>query len=235
MLRRLIKASAIVIGVGLAVAGCAVTPLKMGSAAVVGSQRISIATLDIETASLSQAVNRAAAQHPGVINLTATQETQITLSWLIRYQVFDQLASQQGITISPAQAQTALNDLYSSQISSLEQQGLTNANATLVLVYYGIPPSTADELGRYAAIANQYLKIANGGTAPAPGSSAQTAADNKLTTAECQAAKALNIAVNPQFGQLDYTGLQVVAAPSSVTRSAGPTTSASPVATAPAC
>ena len=234
MLRRLIKASAIVIGVGLAVAGCAVTPLKMGAAAVVGSQRISIATLDIQVASLSQAVNQAAAQHPGVINLTAAQETQVTLTWLIRYQVFDQLASQQGITISPAQAQTALNDLYSSQISSFEQQGLTNANDTFVLVYYGIPPGTTDDLGRYLAIANQYLKIANGGTAPAS-SSAQTAAEAKLSKAECQAAKGLNIAVNPQFGQLDYSNYQVVAAPTTVTRSAGPTTSASPVATAPAC
>ena len=49
--------------------------------------------------------------------------------------------------------------------------------------------------------------MANGGTAPATGSAAATAAANKLNHAECQAAKALNIPVNPQFGQLDYTAV----------------------------
>jgi hypothetical protein len=60
VLRRLVKASAIVIDVGL-VAGCAVTPVKMGSAAIVGSERISIATLGIEVNNL----NQAAKQYPG--------------------------------------------------------------------------------------------------------------------------------------------------------------------------
>ena len=61
VLRRLIKASAIVIGVGL-VTGCAVTPVKMGSAAIVGNQRISIATLGTEVTNL----NQAAEQYPEI-------------------------------------------------------------------------------------------------------------------------------------------------------------------------
>ena len=231
MLWRLIKASAIVAGAGLALAGCAVTPLKMGAAAVVGNQRISIATLDTEVTDLSQA----AKQYPSAVNLNATQQTQATLSWLIRYQVYEQLARQQGITVSPAQAQAALDTAVNNAKSAAEQQGLTNVTRTEILAASGIPPNTADELGRYEAIANMYLAIANGGTPPAPGSSAQTAAGTKLGQAECQAAKTLNIEVNPQFGQLDYSQLQVVPAPATVTRTAGPTTSASPVATAPAC
>ena len=78
------------------------------------------------------------------------------------------------------------------------------------------------------------MKLANGGTAPAS-SADQTAAGAKLQHAECEAAKALNIEVNPQFGQLDYSQYQVVSAPNPVSRSAGPAPSASPVATAPAC
>ena len=101
--------------------------------------------------------------------------------------------------------------------SSAEQQGVTHVTRTLILAASGIPPNTADLLGRYESIASQYLTIANGGTAPTS-SSAQTAAGNKLNQAECQAAKALNISVNPQFGQLDYNGYQVVAAPVTVTR-----------------
>ena len=229
MLRRLVKASAIVIGAGL-VAGCAVTPVKMGSAAIVGNQRISIATLGIQVANL----NQAAKQYPGQVNLTQTQATQATLTWLIRYQVYEEVAHRAGITVSAAQAQKALRQAVAAAEASAEQQGLTNATQNLILAASGVPPDTATELGRYEAIASEYLTIANGGTAPTS-SAAQTAAGNKLSQAECQAAKALNIAVNPQFGQLDYAQLQVVPAPNPVTRPAGPTTSASPIATAPAC
>jgi hypothetical protein len=229
VLRRLIKASAIVIGVGL-VTGCAVTPVKMGSAAIVGSNRISIATLGSEVTNLNQAAKR----YPGVVNLTPTEATQATLTWLIRYQINDEVARQAGITVSPAQSQAALTNAYQSAAASAEQQGLTNVTPTLILAYSGVPPNTAGQLGRYFAIYDQYLALVNGGTAPTS-SSAQAAANNKFNHAECQAAKALNIQVNPQFGQLDYTQYQIVAAPSPVTRSAGPTASASPVATAPAC
>jgi hypothetical protein len=229
VLRRLIKASAIVVGVGLAVAAC--SPVKMGAAAIVGNQRITIATLDTEVTNLSQA----AAQYPSAVSLTASQRTQATLTWLIRYQIFEEMARQAGITVSTAQGQKALNQAVAAAESAAEQQGLTNATQTLILAASGIPPNTSAELGRYEAIASQYLIIANGGTAPAAGSAAQTAAGNKLNTAECQAAKALNIAVNPQFGQLDYNGYQVVTAPSPVTRTQGPVKAASPVATAPAC
>ena len=121
MFRRLIKASAIVIGVGL-VAGCAVTPVKLGSAAIVGDQRISIATLGTEAANLSQA----AKQYPSVVNLTPVQETQATLTWLIRYQVNEEVASQAGITVSAAQAEAALAAAYAAAVTSAEQQGLTN-------------------------------------------------------------------------------------------------------------
>jgi hypothetical protein len=228
VLRRLVKASAIVIGVGLAVAAC--SPVKLGSAAIVGNQRITIATLGTEVTNL----NQAAEQYPAEVNLTQTEATQATLTWLIRYQISDELARQAGITVSTAQAEAALALAYAAAKSAAEQQGLTNVTLTLILASSGVPPNTSAELGRYEAIANQYLTIANGGTAPTS-QAAQTAAGAKLSQAECQAAKALNIAVNPQFGQLDYSQFEVVSVPNPVARPAGPTTSASPVATAPAC
>ena len=230
MLWRLIKASAVVAGVGLAVAAC--SPVKMGAAAVVGNQRITIATLGTEVTNLSQA----AAKYPTVVNLNPSQETQSTLTWLIRYQINEQVARQAGISVSPAQAEQALSQAYTTAKSAAEQQGLTNVTLSLILAASGIPPNTSAELGRYEAIANQYLKAANGGTAPAAGSAASTAAGNKLGKAECLAAKALNISVNPQFGQLDYSQYQVVAAPPAVSRTQGPVkAAASPSATAPAC
>jgi hypothetical protein len=230
VLRRLVTAAAMVSGVGLVMTGCAVTPLKMGSAAIVGSQRISVATLGSQASNLSQA----ASKYPGVISLTPTQETQATLTWLIRYQINDEVARQAGITVTTAQSAAALASAYQSAAATAQQQGVTNVSLGLILAGSGVPPDTAAQLGRYEAIANQYVKMANGGRAPVS-SSAQTAAEAKLSTAECQAAKALDIAVNPQYGQLDYSEYSVVSVPNPVARAAGPTASASPVTTAPAC
>jgi len=233
VLRRLIKASAIVAGVAafcLAAAAC--SPVKLGAAAIVGNQRITIAALDTEVTNLSQA----AAKYPAQVNLNASQRTQATLTWLIRYQITEELARQQGITISAAQGQNALNTAVKGAIASAAQQGLTNATQSLILAASGIPPNTSDELGRYEAISNQYLTMANGGTVPASGSAAATAAAAKLNHAECLAAKALNIQVNPQFGALDFTQYQIVDGPVTVTRAQGPVKApSSPPATAPAC
>ena len=206
------------------------TPVKLGAAAIVGSQRISIATLGTQVGNL----NQAASHYPGVVTLTQAQATQATLTWLIRYQVSEEVARQAGITVSVAQAQAALQAAYANAKASAEQQGLTNVSLDLILAASGVPQDTAGELGRYEAIADEYLKIANGGTAPTS-SSAQAAAGGKLSQAECQAAKSLDIQVNPQFGQLDYAQFQVVSVPNPVARPAGPAVSASPVATAPAC
>ena len=233
MLRRLIKVSAVVAGVAaLCLAAAACSPVKLGAAAIVGNQRITIAALDTEVTDLSQA----AAKYPAQVNLNASQRTQATLTWLIRYQITEELARQQGITISAAQGQNALNTAVKGAIASAAQQGLANATQTLILAASGIPPDTSDELGRYEAISDQYLTMANGGTLPASGSAAATAAANKLNHAECLAAKALNIQVNPQFGALDYTQYQIVDGPATVTRAQGPVKApSSPPATAPAC
>ena len=231
VLRRLIKASAIVIGVGLAT-GCAVSPLKMGAAAIGGAQfqRITIATLGNQVTNL----NQTAKQYPGIVQLSATQATQQTLTWLIRYQINDELARQAGITISDAQAQSALNQIYQSAKATAQSQGLTNVTLSLILAANGIPPDTSAELGRYQAIEIQYVENVSGGTLPTS-TSAQTAASAKLQKAQCQAAKALNIVVNPQFGRLDYTQYQVVSAPAAVSRPPGPTASPSLSGLAPAC
>jgi hypothetical protein len=227
VLRRLIKASAVVVGVGL-LAGCAVAPLKMGAAAIVGSQRISIATLDTEVSNLTQT----AKLYPGIVSLTPTQATQATLTWLIRYQVQEELAKQAGITVSTAQAQAALASAYAGAKANAESQGLTNVSLNLILAASGIPPNTADEFGRFEAIQTQFVKNANGGTLP---TSTSTAITDKFNQAQCEAAKNLDIQVSPQFGRLDYTQYAVVAAPSVVSRAAGPAPTASESGQAPAC
>ena len=220
--------SAAVIGLGLALTAC--SRVELGAAAIYGNQRITIANLDTEVTNLSQA----AKQYPGVVNLTPTQMTQETLTWLIRFQINDELARQAGITVSTAQAQKALAEIYASAKSSAEAQGLTNVTLNLILAANGIPPNMSMELGRYQAIETQFIENTNGGTIPTS-SSAQAASTKQFQHAQCLAAKDLNILINPQFGRMDYAQYLVVSAPVTVSRPEGPAAAPSLSGLAPAC
>jgi hypothetical protein len=220
--------SVAVLGLGLAVSACG--RVEMGAAAIVGNQRITIANLDTEVTNLSQS----AKQYPGVVNLTATQETQEALSWLVRFQINEELARQDGITISTAQGQAGLNELYSAAKSEAESEGLTKVTLNLIMAANGIPPNMYAELGRYQAIETQFVENANGGTIPTS-SAAQTAVTTKFQHAQCVAAKALNILINPQFGRMNYSTYLVVSSPVTVSRPAGPAVAPSLSGLAPAC
>lgn len=229
VLRRLVELSAVALGAGLVLTAC--SPVQVGSAAIVGNQRITIATLDTEVTNLSQTVKL----YPAAVPLSQVEQTQQTLTWLIRFQINDELARQAGITVSSAQAQQALDDIYAQAKSSAQAQGISNVTLDLILAANGIPPNLSQEVGRYQAINNEFVKQANGGTEPASGTPAANAATAQLTKARCQAAKALTIQVNPQFGQLNYDQLAVATAPSAVFRTAGPAPTASPSGLTPAC
>jgi hypothetical protein len=228
VLRRLVKLSAVALGAGLVVTAC--SPVKVGSAAIVGNERITIATLDTEVTNLSQT----AKLYPATVQLTQVQLTQQTLTWLIRFKIDDELARQAGITVSTAQAQKALNAIYAQTKANAKAQGITNVPLSLFLAANGIPPNLSGEVGRYQAIDDLFGKQANGGTAPTS-ESAQSAATAKLTKARCLAAKSLDIKVNPQFGQLDYNQVAVVTAPSPVSRPAGPAKATSQAGLSPTC
>lgn len=217
VLRRLIKVSAVVLGAGLVVTGC--SPVKMGAAALVGNERITIATLNTEVTKL----NEAAKKYPTTVQLSPAQATQETLTWLIRFEIFDQLASQAGITVSATQAQAALAQILASAKASAQQQGISNVTTDLILAANGIPPNLSGEVGRYQAIETQFVQQVNGGQIPTS-SAAQAATTTKLEHAQCVAAKSLNIVVNPQFGKLSYSQaqFQVVTAPNPVAAPPGP-------------
>ena len=155
------------------------------------------------------------------MQLSQAQQTQQTLTWLIRFKINDELARQAGITVSTAQAQKALAEIYAAAKASAQAQGISNVTLDLILVANGIPPNLANEVGRYQAIDDQFAQQANGGQEPTS-TAAQTATTAKLTKARCVAAKALKIQVNPQFGQLNYNQVAIVAAPGTVSRPGRP-------------
>jgi len=208
----------------------ACSPVKAGSAAIVGNERITVATLDTEVTNLSQTVKL----YPGTVQLSQAQQTQQTLTWLVRFKVNEELARQAGITVSSAQAEKALAEIYAAAKSSAQAQGISNVTLDLILAANGIPPNLAEEVGRYQAIDDQFARQANGGQLPTS-TSAQAATSAQLTKARCQAAKALKIQVNPQFGQLNYDQLAIVTAPGTVFRPAGPAKAAPQSGLTPAC
>jgi hypothetical protein len=203
----------------------------MGAAAVVGDQRITIATLDTQVTSLRQAAGR----YPGVVQLSQQQETQETLTWLVRFKVSEELARQAGITVTKGQAQRALADIYASAKAQAQQAGVNNVTLEEIMAANGIPPDLSDELGRYQAIFTQFAAKTNGGTVPTPGSPQATTAQTQYVHAQCLAAKSLKISVNPQFGRMNYAQFLVVPVSATVWRAAGPAPSASPSGQAPAC
>jgi hypothetical protein len=220
--RRVLGVVAVAAAAGLAVAGCA--PIKMGAAAIVGDNSVSIAQLDAQTGLLTTA----AKQYPPQGGLTQQQITQATLTWLIRFEISDKIASQNGI--SPSQA-----DLSQLQQGLTEQAQQSGQSVDAYLVSAGIPPQKLPQVLRYLAIENGYIAAANGGTLPASGSAAATAAQNQYTHATCVAAKSLNIKVNPQFGQLNYTQLTVVDTTDTVSLPSGTIKSSSPGGLSPDC
>ncbi len=224
--RRVIKLAAAVLGVGIAVTACG--SVRLGAAAIAGNERISSATLSNEVNDLDAAY--LADKKQIQLQFPASQMPQEVLSWLIRFEVRDQLAQREGITVTPADVQNALAAISAS--IRLQDQ---NATLTQVAVANGLPPDQLSALGRYQAIQTKLMDRLDGGTLPTS-TSAQQVLVNKFNRSQCLAAKSLNIQVNPQFGVLDYSDFSVVLAPTTLSKpqSAAPTPAASrPVLTAP--
>jgi hypothetical protein len=213
---------AVTAAAGLAVAGCA--PIKMGAAAIIGDNSVSITQLDAQAGLLTAAAKK----YPPQGGLTQQQITQATLTWLIRFQISDKVAGQNGI--SPTQ-----KELVALQKDLAEEAGQQGESLDSFLVAAGIPPEMQPQVVRYVAIENIYEVAANGGTVPASQSAAATAAQNQYNHATCVAAKSLNIKVNPQFGQLNYTQTSVVDTPDTVSLPSGTIRNSSPAGLSPDC
>jgi hypothetical protein len=195
--------------------------VKLGAAAVSNNQRISTATVAAEVSNLNQAYQAV----KGKIHLQfeASQTPQEVLSWLLRFQVREEMATRYGITVTPAQVQAGLASIS----AQAKQSGVT---ARDLAVANGVPPDQMNELGRYLAIQNAIISRLDGGKLPTANAALETLS-NKFDTSQCVAAKSLGIQVNPQYGALDYRSIGVVAAPNKLSAVPG-APSPSPTGTA---
>jgi hypothetical protein len=223
-----VKAAVAAAAVGGVIAGCA--PVQMGAAAIVGNDRISTAQLDSEVSVLA----KAAKPYAGAIQLTAAQMPKQVLSWLIRFQVREDLATSDGLTVTRDQTQQALANIYAQAAQQAAQAGVTNVSLTELAVANGLPPDLLSELGRYQAIEIAYAQRQNGGKLPTS-TTAVTAITQKFNHAECLTYKAAPVHVNPQYGTMNYTQNSVVTAPDTLSRTEGAVSGSSGSGQSPSC
>jgi hypothetical protein len=214
--RAVLKAAALALAGGLAVGACSST--QLGAAAIAGNTRITVSTLTAQVSNLNSAYaadkkKRIQPQRP------VAQETQQVLTWLILFQVYDEIARQHHISVTQHQIQTA-RDQFAAQAkqSNVSLDQYWSAGGAL-------PPSLLPELEQASAIQATLASQLNGGTPPAT-TAEQQAVAKQLSHQQCLAAKSLSINVNPQYGVYDYSGFSVVAVPS--TLAADPTPSPNP-------
>ncbi len=215
-------------GLGACAVLAACSPVKMGAAAVVGDQRITVSALDTQVSNLQAA----AKPYGSEIQLPAADMPNAVLSWLIRFQIQDEATASAGITLTPAQVAAGVASIHAQAASAASQEGVSSPQ--VVLVNAGISPQMLPLLGRYQAQELAYAEKVNGGKLPATQAESNTVTA-ALTKAQCTAAKSLDIQVNPQFGRLDYSQYTVVATPNTLSQPAGKPSPASTTGLAPAC
>ena len=225
MSRSWVKMAAAVAAAGLAVSACGT--VKMGAAAITGDSRISSATLTDEVANLNSAyqADEAKGFKP---QRTSAQETQQVLTWLIIFRVYDKIAAQHNIYVTPGQAQR--------QLTGLSRQA-ASSKATLaqyVSAAGAVPPDLVPQLGQYFAILSALEGRLNGGKPPTS-LAEQSALQAKVGHEQCLASKALGVTVNPQFGVWDYRTYSVVSARPTLAANPVPAPSPSPVVTKAPC
>ena len=200
------RTSVFVLTAAAAAATCALSacgPVRMGAAAISGGDRITVTTLS------DQVTNLERAYHAGKgiqLQFPQSQAPQEVLSWLLRFQIRDELAVRNHLVVTTGESQRALSLLA-------RQTGRTGPAFVQLAVANGLAPDMLPDLGRYEAIQNEEFTRLNGGTLPRTQARIQ-ALSPEFSRRECVAAKSLNIQVNPQFGQLDYGTYSVIAAKS---------------------
>jgi hypothetical protein len=219
-----IKMAAAVVTAGLAISACGTN--QLGAAAISGSSRVSSATLTDQVANLASQYKTNEAK--GVKPQRPTgQEAQQVLTWLLLFRIYDKIAAQQRIYVTPAQAKQQLTAL-SSQASQSKV-----SLAEYVSTAGALPPDLVPQLGRYFAILSTLERRLNGGTAPTS-TTDQAKVASGVSHAQCVAAKSLAVQVNPQFGVFDYHTYSVVlVAPKLAANPVPSPTSSKPLLTAP--
>lgn len=199
----------------VAVSACGT--VQMGAAAITGNTRISSATLTAEVANLNAAYKADRAKNISPQRSTG-QETQQVLTWLITFQIYDKVAQQHGINVTPAQVH---DQLYGPKGLSASAKQSHVTLPEYVSAGGALPPDLVPQLGRYFAILSALEYRLDGGKAPSS-TKGQDKLGSAVDHAQCVASKSLGVRVNPQYGVFDYSSYSVVPAPPTLAANPSP-------------
>ena len=225
MLRASMKMTAAALAAGAMLTACG--QVKMGAAAVLSSSpRISASTVAAQVTNLNQGYLR----YKGKVTLQypVSQMPQQVLGWLVKFRVRDELAAMQGIRVTPAQVQRAMAQIRAQAQSSPG----TSVNLVPLAVANGLPPDQLPALARYQAIQTALVNRLDGGKLPKSNTALQ-ALGSQFNKAECQAAKSLDIRINPQYGRLNYAQYSIIPASATLSAAAGPPAPAASASASP--
>jgi hypothetical protein len=220
--RAAVLAAAVATGC-VAVSAC--SSVQLGAAAIAGSTRISSATLTASATNLNAAykTDKAKGISP---QAPVGQATQQALTWLIAFPIYNKIAEQQGINITPAHI-----DKEFSAVSAAARQNKVTV-PEYVSAAFALPPDLVPQFGRYLAIATTLQDRITGGKAPSTQAD-QTRLESAVDHYQCVASKSLGVSVNPQFGEFDYSNYSVVPAPPTLAANPSPSKAAAVKLTPP--
>jgi hypothetical protein len=223
--RTSVRVAAALVVAGLAVTACGTN--QLGAAATTSESRITSATLTNEVANLTAAYKADLAK--GVKpQRPASQAAQQVLTWLLLFRIYDKIAAQHGINVTPAQA--------SKQLAGLSAQATQN-KVTLdefVSAAGALPPDLLPQLGQYFATLSALEGKFDGGKTPTT-TAGQSQVQSQVGHAQCVAAKSLGVQVNPQFGVFDYRSYSVVLAAPKLAANPKPSPTPTPPVLNPPC
>ena len=163
-----------------ALAACG--PVKMGSAAITGGQRLTSTTLSAQVTDLENAVQ--ASNGKIQLQFPKSEAPQEVLGWLLRFRIRDELATRNHVVVTTGESQRALSLVA-------KQTGRSGPAFVQLAAANGLAPDMLPDLGRYEAIQNDMFTRLNGGTLPRTQARFQ-ALSPEFSRRECMAAKSLN-------------------------------------------
>ena len=211
-------------GLGACAVLAACSPVQMGSAAIVGNQRITVSSVDTQVSDLQaslkqyngtlQQINAQLQQQQAQLPVFGEPLPRLVLNWQIGFALINQMAAADGISVTQAQGDAALAG-----------QAKTNGvSPDVYLTAIGIPLQMSRQAGVYLAQESALSKKYGSDRAA-------------ITKAQCTAAKSLSIQVSPQYGRFDYSAstMSLVAGNDTLSRPAGTPSPANTAGLAPAC
>jgi hypothetical protein len=183
--------------------GCG--PVLMGAAAILGTERVSASALSAHVASLDT-VYQANPALQSRVSYKPADMPQVVLTFLVQLHALDAVAQENGVQVTPAEAQRA----FAAEIAGAGQQLGSVITPDQFAMLIGLPPTLEGQFARAVAEAAKLEAQFAGAAGVSSLSAAQQQQAQARLNAEMSAASTrLGFKVNPQYGQLDPANVRV--------------------------